>query len=360
MQTSYKIALLRSINDVVLAYPDVAGVPGGVAVPLRMLAEGWVAYYWPFVDPRRAVWQGVRRTTEARADIAFRPELGNLRVMWEEIYGPSGAAGGWQLVEQMRIARVRDGYPGRLRRLYRGVLSKVMSAIKQPIRYAGSGGTPVFAAPQPLLAMSGVTPLPGAVASDLCLRVPASLWASFRDVSLWVEALCIHEWSQFTERMAGDTGITRGEAYALLTERPDNRLPLQWERNQVNVLMLEGNAFYCPWTSKRLATPGYDLDHIVPVSVYPFHELWNLVPSDPAFNRHQKRGRLPSVGAMRRATPGLVAAYGCYLQSPLLTEAFGADIAVRFSRLLLEPEAVAQAVWGLVESIGSARNVARF
>jgi hypothetical protein len=359
-QTSYKIALLRALNDVVLAYPDVAPASGVVAVPLRMLAEAWVAYYWPFVDPHAPILQGVRSLTRGRADVAFRPELSALRAAWEGIYGPSGAAGGWQLVEHFRLARFRDTYPGELRKLYRGTLRKITTAIRQPIRYAGAGASRVFADPMRLADVPHATPLPGAEAHDTCLAVPAQLWANFRDVSLWVEALCIHEWSQLTERLAGDASINRGVAYALLTERPDNRLPLQWERNQVNLLMLEGQSFSCPWTARRLSVHDYDLDHIVPLAVYPFHELWNLVPADPNFNRNAKRDRLPSEGAMARAAPQLIAAYGSYQRSRLLADAFGADVALRFSRTGAEPQAVVGAVTGLVASIASARNVARF
>ena len=359
-QTSYKIALLRAINDLVLAYPDVAPASGVVAVPLRMLAEGWVAYYWSFVDPRAPILQGVRSLVRGSSDVAFRPELSALRADWERIYGPSGAAGGWHLVEQLRVARFREGYPSELRKRYRGALRKITSALRQPIRYAGAGASRVFADPAPFAAMPHATPLPGTDAKEACLAVPAPMWTTFRDVSLWVEALCIHEWSQLTERLAGDTNIGRGEAYALLTERPNNRLPLHWERNQVNLLMLEGERFSCPWTGRRLTVDDYDLDHIVPLAIYPFHELWNLVPADPSFNRHAKRDRLPSEPTMARATPQLVAAYAGYQRSRQLADAFGADVALRFSRTAAEPRAVVAAVGALVASIATARNLARF
>ena len=56
--TSYKIALLRAINDVVLAYPDVPTRNETVAIPLRLLADRWIAYYWPFADPYAPILQG--------------------------------------------------------------------------------------------------------------------------------------------------------------------------------------------------------------------------------------------------------------------------------------------------------------
>jgi len=47
-------------------------------------------------------------------------------------------------------------------------------------------------------------------------------------LSLWIEALCIHEWCLFTERVQQENQqkVHRGSIYQLLTDRPDNRRPL--------------------------------------------------------------------------------------------------------------------------------------
>ena len=359
-QTSYKIALLRSLNDVVLAYPDVGGGGRAVAVPLRALAETWVAYYWPFVAPGAPVLQGVRslKRDELRQDLGFRAHLAELRRDWETIYGPSGAAGGWHLIEHLRVERKRAGYPATLRTRYRGTLARIATALRQPIRYAGPGEWSVFPAPRPLRALAGTTTLPGARPEEVCLPVPGELWAAFREVSLWVEALCIHEWSLFTERVSGT--VSRGSAYVLLTERPDNRLPVTWERNQVELAIAEGARFACPWTGRPLGARAFQLDHVVPVSVYPFHELWNVVPSDPRFNMHRKRALLPGPAALAAAVPRLASTYAAYGQAQELRRALRADVALRFTHADADPLRVAQAVAGLVESIADARNLARF
>ena len=82
--TSYKIALLRAINDIVLSFPDMHSREKDVAVPLRMLAELWIAYYWPFVDAQQPILQGQRidRDGHRRNDMSFRPALTNLRQDW--------------------------------------------------------------------------------------------------------------------------------------------------------------------------------------------------------------------------------------------------------------------------------------
>ncbi|MBA3533057.1 MAG: hypothetical protein H0T73_14125 [Ardenticatenales bacterium] len=106
-QTSYKIALVRAINDVALAFPDLHTTEQDVAVPLRLLAEHWIAYYWPFMDPAAPILQGsrARRGAELRHDMAFRPALTRLRTAWQAIVNVSSPADGFYLVGELRVPR---------------------------------------------------------------------------------------------------------------------------------------------------------------------------------------------------------------------------------------------------------------
>ncbi|WP_210116297.1 hypothetical protein [Hymenobacter fodinae] len=54
--TSYKVALLRALNDLVLSYPGLAQSNQDVAVPLVRIAELWAAYYWAFMDLHQPVY----------------------------------------------------------------------------------------------------------------------------------------------------------------------------------------------------------------------------------------------------------------------------------------------------------------
>ena len=356
---SYKIALLRALNDVVLAYPDLRHAGRPIAVPLRLLAESWVAYYWPFVGPHAEMLQGPRslRDGRRRNDIGFRPQLRELRRAWEEVHGPSGGAGGWLLVEHLRVARTRAGYDAAFLKRYRGTLKQIQVSLRQPLQYAGEGRWSVFTKPVAARDAANAARVPGTEPGEPVTIVDPELWNAFRDVSLWVEALAIHEWSLFTERVAG---VSRGEAYQALTERPDNRLPTSWERNHVALLMDEGHEIRCPWTQRRLGRDAFDIDHVVPVSIHPFHELWNLIPSDAEFNRHRKRARLPGPDALARALPHLTRTYQTYAASPDLEEALRSDVAIRFAGAPTSADAIARSVADLTESIAALRNVGRF
>ncbi len=335
-----------------------------------MLAEFWIAYYWPFVDERRQILQGPQtfRDGRLRNDMAFRPHLTQLRVEWEKVVGGSSRpSDGFFIINELRVPRKLCQYPVGLRSVYNETLSAICSALQKPIRYAGPGEWTVFARPASHAQLCGRTVgVPATQNGDICLVIPSELWQTFRVLSLWVEALCIHEWCMFTQRtrQSENRAIDRGETYHLLTDRPGNRRPLTWERNHVDLLLMEGKRFICPWTERCIQHGvDYEMDHLVPVSVYPINELWNLVPSDPAFNAHVKRDRLPSIERLLQARPHLALTYANYSGSKTLSDAIQEDVAVRFSTIVEGSpfaESVARAVIGFIDGVAAARNLARF
>lgn len=369
--TSYKIALLRAINDVVLSFPDLRNMNADVAVPLRVLAQFWVAYYWPFVKPSEPILQGQRAMLDGqlRNDILFRPQLEKLRCEWElSMGGTSRPSDGFYLINEMRIPRKYQSYSKPLHKAYQAALTAISKAIDQPIKYAGIGHWSVFVKPLKYAQLSHqVVAIPGTKAEDKCLIIKSDLWQTFGEMSLWIEALCIHEWCLFTEKVQQEnhSKVHRGCIYQLLTDRPDNRRPLTWERNNVDLLLMEGTEFDCPWTHKRIASgTRYDLDHLLPVSLYPINELWNLVPADPNFNSHTKRDRLPSQAKLQQAKPSLELAYRNYSTSGLLSLALKEDVAVRFSSVFGDaacfPGLLSAAVVDLIDVFAESRNLARF
>ncbi|CAD5988506.1 hypothetical protein PCC9214_05397 (plasmid) [Planktothrix tepida] len=366
--TSYKIALLRAINDVVLNFPDLQLYQRDVAIPLKLLAQFWIAYYWPFVQSEQPIFQGQRSLFkgEIRNDMTFRPQLTALRQEWEQVLGGvSRPSDGFFLIGELRVPRKYTKYPQSLHQAYAETVASIEKALEMPIKYAGLGHWEVFAKPCKLKLLDHpVIAVPGTQLEDKCLIVEANLWQAFQEMSLWVEALCIHEWCLFSEKVQQESPqrAERGLIYTLLTDRPDNRRPLTWERNQVDLLLMEGKEFICPWTEKRIV-PGieYHLDHLVPVSVIPINELWNLLPADPKFNSHKKRDRLPSLMRLQTAQPYFELAYQHYSSSALLSTALQEDIRIRFPTSdAMVPKTLAKAVVNLIEIVASSRNLARF
>jgi hypothetical protein len=369
--TSYKLALVRAINDIVLAYPDVKPHDNGVAIPLRFLADFWLAYYWSFMDAENPIYQGPRTEKNGvkQQDMGFRESLTNLRLEWQKIVGTIAVTSdGFVVSNEMKVKRKRVTYPQGFLELYDTTITKIIKAIENPIRYTGEGEWTTFQKPNILSKLLPIAVLPNALSNDKCLVVSTQLWAIFKDISLWVEALCIQQWAIFCEAVnkSKNTGkkVSRGAIFELLTDKSEGRKSLSWERNNINILILEGGQFICPWTEKIIKTTKYDLDHLIPVSAYPINELWNLVPSDSYYNSHNKRDRLPSSAKMAKATSILSDTYKTYLSSKTMSPILQEDVTLRFStvdfsQLSVENE-IARVTSDFILKIAEARNVPRF
>lgn len=354
---SYKFALVRALNDLALLHPGPSNQR--VIVPLRLVAERWLVSYWAFVGDA-PIYQGPRprRAAGTGQDLSFRTALTALRGAWEAWTGTrSGPADGALLLAAFQVGRA--SLPEPLQRQTRATISAIAHAVRQPVRYAGTGGAhALFGVPAPAGTLSG-HPLPGTRPAEPAFSVPAALWQTFRDLSLWVEALCLHEWSLYVERVTQDLPISRGQVFTLLTATPAARIPLTWERHQVQLLMLEGAVFHCPWTHKPLTPQSFDLDHLIPLAAHPINDLWNLVPSDPVHNQHVKRARLPDSARLHSALHTLEQTYGLYAQQPSTDLVLQRDVLARFGAPLAAG-ALAQQVCGLADHVAEARNVPRY
>lgn len=354
---TYKFALIRALNDLALEHPVLTG--SDVVVPLRRVAERWLVYYWPFVG-FKPIYQGARaqRGGSMTQDISFRPALTALRQAWETLpFASSDPAQGALLLTEYRAGRRQ--LPDDLQQQTILTVQAIMQAVKQPLRFAGgTGAHGLFSTPAPAASLAGHL-LPGTTLTESCFVVPAAIWQALQELSLWVEALCLHEWSLYVEKVRQEPEVSRGEVFTLLTAEPEGRIPLNWERHQVKLLMLEGQTFHCPWTLVPLTPERFDLDHLIPVSTFPINELWNLLPSDPVHNSHVKRHRIPGAARLLTARPVLSEIFQAYETGTGTRPVLSQDVAARFGALLSPTQLADQSIQ-LAEVVAQARNVPRY
>jgi hypothetical protein len=201
---THKIALIRAINDLAFSYPGLSDFKKDIAIPLHMIAHYWLAYYWPFCDSRHPILQGQQALLDGRIrnDIVFRNELTHFRHLWELHVSQSNVPqDGYFVIDEMYRPRRKHTYILELVEAYDRSIRKIIQAIRQPIRYAGPGEWMVFKQPvRNRQIKDRCIALPGTELDDICVIVSQELWAGFQEISLYVEALCIHEWCLFTEK----------------------------------------------------------------------------------------------------------------------------------------------------------------
>ncbi len=156
--------------------------------------------------------------------------------------------------------------------------------------------------------------LSGAVALDAAylasfgsMLVPRDLWRAMQRYAVWVEPALTAEWARLMRGYAARQGRTLEEgriAAAMTWSDPDRDVGVA--RTIALRRIKEGRAVHCVWSGRKLNADILDIDHCLPWSAWPCGDLWNLMPAHRRVNQNQKRDRLPSGEALRRAEDGIV------------------------------------------------------
>jgi len=330
---SYKFALLRSIKDVACDFITFNAQGRDIAVPLRLLADYWFAYYYPFVNEQRPIWQGQRsrrdpHDAEKAQDMAFRPILTEFRQQWAMHYGDQVADGHF-IVNQMRRSHTRQALPAHLVAAYGLCQEAIVKALHNPIRFAGSGGDwAVFAQPRRADQVRQAARLPNTLGSEFCLIVPQALWQTCISQASSLERQCVDAWSAFA------VSFNAPSDEALIVQRLMARRParpsLAWEQDQLLSLFDGSPRFVCPWTHQPLLRlEEVAFERLIPTDLRPHAALWNFIPE--ARHLHaQRHERLPSAARLAQAAPHLTAIYDQYQQVAVLDRVLREDAARDF------------------------------
>jgi SAM-dependent methyltransferase/5-methylcytosine-specific restriction endonuclease McrA len=281
---TYKLALFRALAELALQEPHGASWRGDgrVGVPVMRIAEKWFGYYWPIFAAREHVPQSQSEGIGEGAPrpLKFRHAMLELMAPWHG-KGAHGGLTAWQL----------DRVAGRLtaqaeaRRLE--VLSLICQAIREgPVKYSGgaleSGTVFEFDRGTRQVLMS------------------AELWRELSLLGHWVADAVVLRWAELTERFGKRRGIDAGGVLPLLLARPEPSHSTSLAREAY----LARGVVRCAWTGRRL-DGRFDVDHVIPFSLWGNNDLWNLLPAHGKANA-AKSDRLPGAALLRARRSAIV------------------------------------------------------
>ena len=273
---TYKLALLRAFAEIALKdYQLVKPAGNGrIAIPVELLAERWLGYYWPLLGGDTFLPQLNGEKEEGGGPrISFRRELHALA---------SALQGGYRALANAQSAGT---LAPDLRRLHRKALSKIKRAIiTGPVTHAA----------------------PGFFVYDTqtkSVTMPLTLWLEFTHLSPWIESAALLEWAQVT-RSISRGGVTVAEVLGLLVEDYEPGRDVYDARSAYAGMP----GLRCVWSEQRLHSSPFDVDHAIPFSLWRNNDLWNLLPANPQVN-NRKRDRLPTVSLIERASERIVASW---------------------------------------------------
>jgi len=262
---TYKLALFRALTDIASGeYNNVKWYSEGkVGIPLRSIAEKWLFYYWPIFESPLFIPQINGEMAGCSKPVKFRKSLTRLI----EVYRP---AGGVSSFYNQYISNDLNDKNGIVEKLLREIGNTI---IKGPVFYSGGSleEKKVFSYNK----------------ADRTVEIPADIWRELSLMWHWIGDALILRWGELTSRMSvGNIPVSK--VIDLLLDKTD---PVR-DTNLSRALFAGDTELECVWSGVPL-NKGFDIDHIIPYTLWHNNDLWNLLPADPKVN-NSKRDMLPS------------------------------------------------------------------
>ncbi|MEJ6007035.1 methyltransferase domain-containing protein [Paucibacter sp. AS339] len=306
-EATYKLALFRALAEMAVKEPRCARwlADGWVSVPLRRIAEKWLAYYWPIFASERFVPQSRSEGAGSAKQLKFRAAMIDLMQPYRQA-GLHGGLSAWQ--QDLASHRLRAEQAKSLE----ACLKTIEAAIREgPVRHSGlssdAGSLFSYDGKQRLVLMR------------------ASLWQELSLLGHWVTDAVILRWASLTESFSLRQQISAGDALPLLLALPEPKRATLLARQ----VFEQGGASECVWSRKPLRDK-WAVDHVIPFSLWGNNDLWNLMPVDGKVNG-SKSDKLPTADLLRSREPLIVEHWR------LLREALPEPFDAQASQLLGRP-----------------------
>jgi len=293
---TYKLALLRALCDIAQTeYHQAVWETGGtVSVPLGLVAEKWLLYYWPIMEadlahegPGVAIPQ--KRGLEINKPIAFRGEL--LALVKHCATGRGG-------LDAFHFGFRNGSLPSETVVLADAAANKLANTIVAgPVTFAGGA----IDDDRPFFWHDGRITHKGACGSSARLisslgriHMRGEIWRELVLVGHWIAEAIVLRWAELTHEISRRQVPIADVVGRLLVAPTTER-----DQQRVRDLYRSLPGLRCVWTEDAIGPKrGFEIDHIIPFSLWHNNDLWNLVPATREAN-NAKRDRLVSRERLR-------------------------------------------------------------
>jgi hypothetical protein len=282
--TTYKFALLRGVIDIIgEASPYITLTEATAKIPLGLLIEKWLIFYYPIFDSLVAIPQ-----INGNAKLAFQNEL--LAVI--DYYKVRGGLSAFY-----NDLRTR-GIGAEVTPTFLKLVKKIGETIvKMPMRYIGgsvndahysifSYGTLRSPKNAPRLDLEWL------IANYDSFAIPIEYYQAFKLLGSFLSGTdsILFKWAEFSVTASGET-LTTAKVIEEVVKTPITQRDVAGVKKLYNSILENVGHVECVWTGKQLST--YDVDHVIPFVIWKNNDLWNLLPAQSLVN-NQKRHKIPS------------------------------------------------------------------
>jgi hypothetical protein len=281
--TTYKYALLRGVIDIIQENsPYITFTDKLVNFPIGLLIEKWLMYYYPIINSQPIIPQ-----INGSSKLAFSKHFHIIVTEYEKRGGFSA------FYNDLR----NKGIPKDLNRDFFELSKSLRDTItKMPMKYIGRSINNNYYSifDYKIQRLGGYSHFDTEVLINEygTFSIPFDYYEAFRILGSFINGQdsILFKWAEFSINASGKTLTIENVLNKVLEGPITDRNIIESKKLYRKILEKKGKV-YCVWTGKKI--PKYEIDHLIPFSIWKNNDLWNLLPSEPKIN-NQKRDKIPT------------------------------------------------------------------
>jgi hypothetical protein len=289
--STYKFALLRGIIDIIQDNSPYINVNEDVVeIPLGLLIEKWLIYYYPIFESEVEIPQ----INGKNVNLAFRSQFAPIITHYSEKGKIS------VFYNELRIRGIAEEINLEFFKLVQKIKQTITN---MPMKYIGrsvsedyysifkySSG-PIF---------KNVKNQNSQWLLNSCgnFTIPLEYYEVFKILGSFISGTdnVLFKWAEFSVNASGNT-LSTGKVINEILKFPITQRDVDCSKKLYKDILKTNGVVNCVWTGRLIDV--YDIDHMLPFSIYKNNDLWNLLPSSPTTNT-AKLDKIPSIALINK------------------------------------------------------------
>jgi hypothetical protein len=277
--STYKFALLRGTIDVIEDNsPFIVRKGDRVHFPIGLLVEKWLLYYYPLISIPQ-----INKSTQ----LAFAGPMKEIVAFYE-------LRGGFSVFYN---DLKNKGIPVEIGQSFQDLVRKLAKTIiEMPMKYIGTSVYGRFYGIYEYELIRSNRSIK--IDSEYLINnfgtfsIPLEYYEAFQVLGSFISGhdAILFKWAEFSVQASGQT-LTVTQVLNEVLRSPVTERDILESKNLYRSILSKDGKVHCVWSGESLSR--YDIDHIIPFTIWKNNDLWNLLPVSPKIN-NQKRDKIPN------------------------------------------------------------------
>jgi hypothetical protein len=287
--TTYKFALLRGVIDIIQDNsPYISIVENRVHFPTGLLIEKWIMYYYPILESKIKIPQ-----INGENNLSFEVLLIKLIEYYRNKNGLSA------FYNDLK----NKGIPKEINTVFVELVQKMRITITgMPMKHIGQSINKntysIFKIEKSKIGRHSNIEIEALINDFGSFSIPFEYYEAFKILGSFINGQdsILFKWAEFSVNASSKKLFVNEVLDKVLVSPITDRNVEDSKKLYKEILNKEGSV-YCVWTGKKIT--NYDIDHLIPFSVWKNNDLWNLLPSESSTN-NKKRDKIPTPEMIER------------------------------------------------------------